>query len=387
MDLLAEYEKRTAWKHEPVPGRFDTSPRLAEKADGQGNLLPFSGTTVVFRLNPEALRIAGLMAGLLHGNLDPEALAEPLPADSFHLTLHDLVSAPGAHGGAAFRAEADRSLRAALAAAEALRGDSPGVRITLIADRIVPMVSSSVVLLLRPASWEDWLLLEGMYRRFDPAVPLPYPLVPHITLAYFRPGAVDGGRLGAVLDAMQVNPANAPVFEFYTEALTVQRFSSMKRYTDIPRRICFCCDGGMHRSVMAAHILNHLAKERSLPLRAEARAAYDNTDGFWIPDVVWDTLAEHGIPAENRNLRAARLSARDTAAFTRYAAITAGAASRFAMLHLPRERTEDITGYLYGVPDPAYETSSEAAFRDLYARISRYLDRAAQDPDLRLTDG
>ena len=76
---------------------------------------------------------------------------------------------------------------------------------------------------------------------------------------------------------------------------------------------------------------------------------------------------------------AAQLRQKDTAAFSQYAAISAGARSRFAMLHLPRERTEAVTAYLYGVPDPAYETTLELAFRDLYGRISRYLDRAAAD--------
>ena len=116
-----------------------------------------------------------------------------------------------------------------------------------------------------------------MYRRFDVIHRLPDPLTPHITLAYFKPGMLDGDRLGEAVDFAQINPDKAPVFEFFPESLTVQRFLDMQTYRDIPERICFCCDGGLNRSVMAANILNHLARKRNLAVIGEARSAYSNT--------------------------------------------------------------------------------------------------------------
>ena len=53
----------------------------------------------------------------------------------------------------------------------------------MVADRIVNMVSKSLVLMLRPGTEEDFELLLEMYRRFDSVAALPYPLTPHITLA------------------------------------------------------------------------------------------------------------------------------------------------------------------------------------------------------------
>lgn len=106
-----------------------------------------------------------------------------------------------------------------------------------------------------------------MYGRFDEIVSLPYPFTPHITLAYFRPGLLDGNRLGEAVNAAQIDPDQALMFEFYPEGLTAQVFRDMQRYADIPQRICFCCDGGLNRSVLAANILNHMARERGFRRR------------------------------------------------------------------------------------------------------------------------
>ena len=105
----------------------------------------------------------------------------------------------------------------------------------MVADRIVSMVSKSLVLLLRPQREEDYELLLELYHRFDPVQKLPYPLTPHITLAYFRPGTIiDGDLLREAVDAAQIDPDNAPVFEFSPKAITVQHFHDMKTYMDVP---------------------------------------------------------------------------------------------------------------------------------------------------------
>ena len=167
------------------------------------------------------------------------------------------------------------------------------------------MMSKSLVLMLKPETERDYALLLELYGRFDGIRHLPYPLTPHITLAYFRPGLLDGDRLGEAVDRIQIRPETAPVFTFYPEALTAQAFPDMRTYTDEPERLCFCCDGGLNRSVLAANILNSLAEQRGLPIRAEARSAFRNTQDRPVPQLVWDVLERHGI-GPDRSYGAAR---------------------------------------------------------------------------------
>ena len=47
MSLLSEYEKRTAWKYNPITGRFSTHSALTCKVDDAGRFAPFLGSTVV----------------------------------------------------------------------------------------------------------------------------------------------------------------------------------------------------------------------------------------------------------------------------------------------------------------------------------------------------
>ena len=149
----------------------------------------------------------------------------------------------------------------------------------------------------------------------------------------------------------------------------------MRTYMDIPVRICFCCDGGLNRSVMAANILNHLAKERGLPVRGAARAAYPNTQGWPVRDQVWETLESHGI-CPDRSYSSARYLEDDEAShFTSFAEISAGAVDRIYRLNLPEEKAYDVSRYFLGVHDPEYgEVTHEQAFCELYERTEKYLD-------------
>ena len=253
----------------------------------------------------------------------------------------------------------------------------------MVSDRIVNMVSKSLVLLLRPKTEEDFELLTELYRRFDGIQSLPYPLTPHITLAYFRPGMIDGERLNEAVNYAQINPENAPVFEFFAEGLTVQSFLDMQTYMDIPGRICFCCDGGLNRSVLAANILKHLAGERGLPIKGEARAAYPNTQGWPVREQVWETLENHGICPDRAYSSARYLEDDDVSRFTAFAGISAGAAGRIYRLNLPEKKTQEVSGFFQGVRDPEYgDVTHEQAFCELYERTEKYLD--AMDAAYRL---
>ena len=214
-----------------------------------------------------------------------------------------------------------------------------------------------------------------MYLRFDRIQPLPYPLTPHITLAYFKPGMLDGNRLGDAVEYMQINPENAPVFSFYPEGLTAQYFQDMQTYHDVPVRICFCCDGGMNRSVIAANILTHLAQKRNLPIVGQARSAFQNTQGRQIPHQVWAVLESHGIRPDKSYSSARYLDTSEVSHFTAFAEITAGALDRIARLNLPKEKADDLRRFFFGARDPEYgEISYEQAFQELYERAEAFLE-------------
>lgn len=281
-----------------------------------------------------------------------------LPASTIHMTLHDLVSPEQCVSDAArlsaYEREMAESLNSAVKIVEKLQREDAGWKITMVADRIVNMVSQSLVLLLKPRTEQDYELLLDMYGQFDDIVSLPYPFTPHITLAYFKPGLLDGNKLGEAVNFAQIDPDQAPTFEFYPEGLTTQAFRDMQSYVDIPQRICFCCDGGLNRSVLAANILSHMARARGLPVKGEARSAYQNTQGRPVPELVWKTLEQHGIQADRAYTAARFLENRDVSLFSHFAGITAGAMHRISWMGLPEERVEPVSRFYYGVRDPEY---------------------------------
>ena len=280
MGFLSDYDMRTAWKHERMYGCWMTDGRLLKKVSAEGRFLPFAGTTTLFRLDRRTRNILGLMQQNLYRHLgDTGMLADPLPLSSLHMTLHDLDSPetcmPDTEEGR--EREMRASLEKAGEAVEEIRRELAGKEIAMACDCMVNMVSVSLVLLLRPETDEDFALLQEMYRRLDNVRTMSYPLTPHVTLAYFRPGMLDGNVLSAALDA--VRPREKIVFPLYPEALTPAWFSDMRRYADVPERICFVCDGGLNRSVMAAAIVNQEARRRGLSIRCEARAAFHASEG------------------------------------------------------------------------------------------------------------
>lgn len=389
MPLLEEYEQRTAWKYEPVRGTFCTHEGLTAKVRPDGSYAPFAGSTVVFRPGKLCRQVIPLIQQVTAEKLDgTDMLAEPLPASTVHMTLHDLVSPETCSSDpkdeSQYNNEINTSLERAARITEEIRNAYAGRKITLVADRIANMVSKSLVLMMKPRTEQDYELLLEMYRRFETVTTLPYPLTPHITLAYFKPGMIDGDRLGEALDYLQIRPENAPVFDFYPEALTAQRFADMQTYSDLPVQICFCCDGGMNRSVMAANILNHLAEKRGLPARGEARSAYENTQGRPVPEAVWEVLEKNGITPDKSYANSRYLEEREYSHYTAFAAITAGAVSRLSWMRVPEEQINDISRYFYGVPDPEYgEISHGQAFAELYERAERYLDALKKRSDRR----
>lgn len=207
----------------PGAGGLATNPNLAKKVDGRGRFRPYYGNTAVFLLEDEVkARLAEVREGLYAAA--PELLADRLKAETFHMTLHDLVNGEN-------EAETARDMEAAGARArQVLEGFGSFAPIAMRATWTFNMVNTSIVLGLAPAEDDGWRRLPEMYAALESVVPLGYALTPHITLAYFRPGEhgeQSVGRLRGALGPVELS------LELRPEALVLQRFSDMNSYFTI----------------------------------------------------------------------------------------------------------------------------------------------------------
>lgn len=328
-----------------------------------GRFRPFPGAAVVFRPDRQGLHLILLRQRVLYSLLyDTGMLADHLPVPAIHMPLHEL-SADGA------------DVEAALPIVAALQEKYAGKTIRLVAERLVNHHSASLELLLRPQTEEDYQLLFDLYSPFDCIQQIPFPLTQRITLSYCKPGLANTDRLQEGIDKAQIAPEHMPVLCFTPEALTVQRFSGTAHRLDLPHRVCFCCDGGLNRSVLAAHVLMHLAQEKHLPVVAAARAAFPNTQGLPVSDAVWQTLERHGIQPDPACQFARYLEDKEFGWFSEFAEISSGAQLRTALLNLPKEKIRPASQFFFGVRDPEYgEITLEQAYEDIRERADKYLE-------------
>ena len=95
------------------------------------------------------------------------------------------------------------------------------------------MVNTSMVLGLRPKTEEDYEKLMNLYCYIDAIKSLPYPLTPHITLAYFNRDSFDGEEMSKIEEVInQVNKDSLEI-PLSTERLFYQKFTSMNSYFNI----------------------------------------------------------------------------------------------------------------------------------------------------------
>ena len=200
---LEQFRSRTGYIFNPLPREgFDTAPGCAAKVSAKGELLPFYGDTTIFDLAQEDIFwLKGVQDALYEACGD--VLAQRLRPQTYHITLHDLLSAADP---AAIEAQVHRTLAHAQQIVREIRASFPwGVHVR--AARMMNMVNTSVVLVFEPVDDDNCRALMQMYERLQEVVPLSYPLTPHVTLAYFRPGRVDAAaaaRLQRVIDEADV---------------------------------------------------------------------------------------------------------------------------------------------------------------------------------------
>lgn len=209
------------WRSMPQSGGFETNPNLRKKVDEQGKLLPFGGNTVVFLLDPETCRAISKLQAELYEKAG-WMLAEPLTEDTFHMTLHDLENGPPEDTDLPRRMGLAREKAAPMV--ESFREEAP---IRMRATWMFNMVSTSIVLGLRPVDGEGWERLSRMYGELEQVRRLGYALTPHITLAYYRPGTWDASAAEALRSTLR--PVELEV-TLDPARLVLQKFSDMNHY-------------------------------------------------------------------------------------------------------------------------------------------------------------
>lgn len=220
IDILEHY----FWRSVPEEDTFTTSQGLKNKVDEAGNLKPFRGNTTVFLLDEDTKQKLRFLQDSLYRTV-PDMLAKPLQEDTFHMTLHSLEDDPPDTPGLE-----ERMAAAAEKAEVLLKAWKDDTVLHMKTSWLFNMVNTSIVLGLMPADPDSWHRLNDMYMALEEVKPLGYPMTPHITMAYYRPGVYDRAQMDRLCAALQ----NVDLeITLPMRALVLQDFTDMNHYLTV----------------------------------------------------------------------------------------------------------------------------------------------------------
>lgn len=186
METLHEFHARVdGFQRDSLPhdGWLTTKPLLVEKIADNGSLRFFFGNTMIFDLSTDIQLQIARMQLLLHHRCSA-MLAQPLSPATLHMTLHDLLNGVDE---AALREPVHRTGEQAKAIlAQQQAAGIPSIRLT--STLAFNMTNGSVCLGFSPDAEADCTALMAMHASYQAVVALNYPLTPHVTLAYYKPG-------------------------------------------------------------------------------------------------------------------------------------------------------------------------------------------------------
>ena len=209
----------------PHEGPFTTKPLLVEKVAPDGGLRPFFGNTMIFDLPQEVqLQIAAWQVRVHHRC--SAMLAQPLEPATLHMTLHDLLNGVDAAALAEPVRQTGEQAKAILAE---LRKDVQPIHLT--STLAFNMTGGSLCLGFAPDTEEDCAALMGMHARFQEVVALNYPLTPHVTLAYFKPGTYGEEAVAQLAELLkEINALPKVHITVDAACLHYYRFEDMNTY-------------------------------------------------------------------------------------------------------------------------------------------------------------
>ena len=209
--------------------KFTPSESVFKKVAEDGYFKRFIGDTVVFDLDESQKRFIKTQFVDPLYNVAGECFAEKFHESTLHMTLHDLNSSEYDDYDVQkkmFETEAELSKRLQ-------DRESTPDSIHMITTCVFNMVNTSLVLGLIPRSDEDYHKLMRPYYLVDEVYQLPYPLTPHITLAYYGRNGFEGEELRAI--ERTVNEMNGRNHEIVlsTSRLYYQKFVSMNEFVSV----------------------------------------------------------------------------------------------------------------------------------------------------------
>lgn len=227
LDRISSFEQKS-WHF--APGEFTPNPSLAKKVTSNNAFRRFYGDTVVFNLDDAVKEVLAGWQNQLYERA-PECFCERLATDTFHMTLHDLTNSDDF-------SEIGEELRQNREKVQKLCKNLPFFQtIKMRSKCIFNMVNTSLVLGLYPADEMEYEKLMRLYEVFHEVKELPYPLTPHITLAYYNVHGFNEAAARKLEELVgQLNGAELKnEMEVLVKAkdLYYQTFDSMNRYTNI----------------------------------------------------------------------------------------------------------------------------------------------------------
>lgn len=213
-----------------LAGPWGVPATLVEKVDPSGKLRPFFGDSVVLPVaDADQAALEALRAELCTGL--EWIFAAPLPATTFHVTVHDLAHGADAAGLEAALRQNRRRCRSIFGEVGAQLAANPELApLHLRPTAAFDCLNISVILGLAPATEADFRKLVNLHAAFDGVVTAATWLRPHVTLAYFRPVVppTEGlGRLAARLGAPRHLPEQ---LTFDLASMAYVEFASMADY-------------------------------------------------------------------------------------------------------------------------------------------------------------
>ncbi|MBQ9987166.1 MAG: hypothetical protein IJP28_02180 [Erysipelotrichales bacterium] len=204
---------------------FSVHHALHQKVDQNNTFRPFYGDTIVFDLDELTKEKITKITDQLY-NTVPHCFSERLSPNTYHMTLHDLSNSPN------IQDIATEVFQNELQVLEKSK-EVETMKIQMRSTCIFNMMNTSLVLGLYPVNEEEYQKLMKLYAIYNSVKTLPYPLTPHITLAYYNIHGFDSNA-ARILEHI-VNSLNQTdiEIELHTSQLYYQKFVSMNDYIPI----------------------------------------------------------------------------------------------------------------------------------------------------------
>ncbi|MDE5769135.1 MAG: hypothetical protein K2H82_07090 [Oscillospiraceae bacterium] len=208
-------------------GDFIANASVAEKVNENHAFHPFYGDTVVFDLSEQEKSQLNHMIEQLYQEA-PDCFSERLINSTMHMTLHDLSNFP-------VLAEVFDKMQENEIQLRQLLSDMPipEQSIQMKSQAVFNMVNTSLVLGLYPADAQEYKKLMYLYSLIDRIMKLPYPMTPHITLAYYRRKGFSQENKRKLEHVVNTLNQSSHTFHLTTKRLYYQHFESMNAYNNI----------------------------------------------------------------------------------------------------------------------------------------------------------